>query len=222
MGEILGREGFCIRPILGLPKSRGIIMLKLTNVHNHPYIDPQLLLHPDVKALVKGIKVALEVGNTSAFINNFGAEFYDKPLPGCTAEMYGSDCYWVCYVRHMSTTFYHLTGGCKMTTASDSYGVVDHTLRVREAGGLRVVDASITPFITNVNTNAPIIMIAEKGSDMAKQKWKRAAVSWHQLTYLSFPHGFVYLSSGHPHCNIYSDCQINPEDAHDRCVDFNL
>ncbi|XP_069956976.1 glucose dehydrogenase [FAD, quinone] isoform X2 [Cherax quadricarinatus] len=176
MGEILGREGFCIRPILGLPKSRGTITLKSTNVHDHPNIDPQLLSHPDdVKALVKGIKVALAMGNTSAFIHNFGAKFYDKPLPGCTGEIYGSDSYWVCYVRHMSTTFYHLTGGCKMAPASDPYGVVDHTLRVRGVGGLRVVDASIMPFITNGNTNAPTIMIAEKGSDMIKQEWKRSA-----------------------------------------------
>lgn len=53
----------------------------------------------------------------------------DQPLPSCAGEIYGSDRYWTCYVRHMSTTFYHLTGGCKMAPASDPYGVVDNKLR---------------------------------------------------------------------------------------------
>ncbi|XP_053627429.2 glucose dehydrogenase [FAD, quinone]-like [Cherax quadricarinatus] len=173
MGEILGREGFCIRPILGLPKSRRTITLKSTNVHDHPNIDPQLLSHPDdVKALDKGIKIILAVGNTSASISNFRAKFYDQTFSGCTGEIYSSDSYLVCYVHHMSITFYHLTGSCKMAPASDPYGVVVHTLRVCGVGGLRVVDASIMPFITNTNTNAPTIMIAKKGSDMIKQEWK--------------------------------------------------
>nr|XP_045594088.1 glucose dehydrogenase [FAD, quinone]-like [Procambarus clarkii] len=171
-GEILGRDGFCIRPMIVLPKSRGTITLRSADVHEHPNIDPQLLSHPDdVVTLVKGVKLSLALGNTSAFVNNFGAKFYDKPLPGCTGEIYGSDAYWVCYVRHMTTTFYHLAGGCKMAPASDPYSVVDHRLRVRGVAGLRVVGAAIMPFVTNGNTNAPTIMIAEKASDMIKQDW---------------------------------------------------
>nr|XP_045594084.1 glucose dehydrogenase [FAD, quinone]-like isoform X2 [Procambarus clarkii] len=172
LGEIYGRDGFCIRPMIVLPKSRGTITLRSADVYEHPDIDPQLLSHPDdVRTLVEGVKFALALGNTSAFVNNFGAEFYDKPLPGCTGEIYGSDAYWVCYVRHMSTTFYHLAGGCKMAPASDPYSVVDHRLRVRGVFGLRVVGAAIMPFVTNGNTNAPTIMIAEKASDMIKQDW---------------------------------------------------
>ncbi|XP_069956982.1 glucose dehydrogenase [FAD, quinone] isoform X2 [Cherax quadricarinatus] len=175
LGEIYGRDGFTIRPILLQPKSRGTISLKSTNVHDQPIIDPKFLSHPDdVRTLAKGIKFAVALGNTSTFVNIFGAKFYDKPVPGCTHEIYGSDAYFACYAQHMSTSFYHLTGGCKMAPASDPYSVVDHRLRVRGVSRLRVVDASIMPFVTSGNTNAPTIMIAEKASDMIKQEWKIA------------------------------------------------
>ncbi|XP_069956971.1 glucose dehydrogenase [FAD, quinone] isoform X1 [Cherax quadricarinatus] len=171
--EIYGRDGFTIRPILLRPKSRGTITLRSTDVHEQPNIDPQLLSHPDdVRTLVKGIRFSMALTNTSLFINKYGAHFYDKPLPQCAHTVFGSDAYWVCYVRHMSTTFYHLAGSCKMAPASDPYGVVDHRLRVRGLKGFRVVDASIMPFVTSGNTNAPTIMIAEKASDMIKEEWK--------------------------------------------------
>ncbi|KAK4306983.1 hypothetical protein Pmani_021236 [Petrolisthes manimaculis] len=172
MSDIYGLEGFSIRPILVRPRSRGTITLKSNDPRDPPYIDPQLLTHKyDVDTLVAGVKFALALGNTSTFMNNYQAKFFDKPLPSCAGEVYGSDSYWTCYVRHMSTTFYHLAGSCKMSPASDPYSVVDHKLRVRGVEGLRVIDASIMPAVTNGNTNAPTIMIAEKGSDIIKQDW---------------------------------------------------
>lgn len=58
-----------------------------------------------------------------------------------------------------------------MGPPSDPYAVVDPQLRVYGVAGLRVVDASIMPTITNGNINAPVIMIGEKGSDLIKQDW---------------------------------------------------
>ena len=67
------------------------------------------------------------------------------------------------FIRRTASTTWHPAGTCKM--GCDASAVVDASLRVHGMEALRVVDASIMPTIVSGNTNAPVIMIAEKISD---------------------------------------------------------
>ncbi|XP_064100286.1 glucose dehydrogenase [FAD, quinone]-like [Macrobrachium nipponense] len=172
LGDLIGQEGYSIRPVLVRPKSRGTIRLRSNNPRDAPLIDPNYLSHPDdVRTLVKGVKLSVALGNTTTFAKNYYPKFYDKPLPECANFRFASDDYWACYVRHMGTSFLHLAGSCKMAPPTDPFGVVDHNLRVRGVSGLRVVDASVMPQATSGNTGAPTYMIGEKAADAIKAEW---------------------------------------------------
>lgn len=169
--EINNRDVFGVFPMMLRPKSRGVIKLRSKNPLDYPLMYHNYLTHPDdVNVLREGVKAAIALGET-ATMKQFGAKFHKKPLPNCRHLPLYTDDYWNCVIRQYTMTIYHMSGSAKMGPPFDPMAVVDPELRVYGIQGLRVIDASIMPTITSGNINAPVMMIAEKGSDMIKQFW---------------------------------------------------
>ena len=169
---IQNAEAWSILPLLLRPKSSGWIRLKSRNPMIYPEIVPNYFTHKeDIDILVDGIRIAMEVSNSSAF-QRFGSKPLTIKMPGCQHLTFDTYEYWECAIRHFTFTIYHPTGTCKMGPKSDPGAVVDSRLRVYGVKGLRVADASIMPEIVSGNPNAPVIMIGEKASDMIKEDWR--------------------------------------------------
>ncbi|XP_028172924.1 glucose dehydrogenase [FAD, quinone]-like [Ostrinia furnacalis] len=169
--EINNQDVFGIFPMMLRPKSRGFIKLRSKNPLEYPIMVHNYLTHPDdVGVLREGVKAAVAVGQTQA-MKRFGARFHDKPLPNCKHLPLYTDEYWDCLIRQYTMTIYHLSGTAKMGPSTDPMAVLDSQLRVHGVEGLRVIDASMMPTITNGNINAPVMMVAEKGADMIKEAW---------------------------------------------------
>lgn len=170
-GDITNTDVFGIFPMMLRPKSRGFIKLRSKNPLDYPIMVHNYLTHPDdVGVLREGVKAAVAVAETKA-MKRLGARFHDKPLPNCKHLTLYTDEYWDCLIRQYTMTIYHVSCTAKMGPTSDPMAVVDPQLQVYGIEGLRVIDASIMPTITNGNINAPTIMIAEKGADMIKKTW---------------------------------------------------
>lgn len=170
---LANRDVWSALPVLLRPKSKGLIKLRSANPFDYPLIYPNYFFdHFDLKTLVEGVKIALAISRTKA-MRHYGSNIYNKPFPGCETIPAYTDHYWECMIRQYSVTIYHPVGTCKMGPAWDDTAVVDPTLRVYGIPNLRVIDASIMPTIVSGNTNAPAIMIGEKGSDVIKETWKR-------------------------------------------------
>lgn len=157
--------------ILLNPKSNGKIELKSADPFDAPRIDGNYFgNYEDVKTLVRGMRLTHEFINTKSF-REHKMEAVPIDIPECNKLKDGSDEYFECLVRHLSTTLYHPTGTAKMGPNTDKEAVVDARLRVKGIKNLRVADGSVMPKITSGNTNAPIIMIGEKAADLIKEDW---------------------------------------------------
>ncbi|KAI4454883.1 glucose-methanol-choline gmc oxidoreductase [Holotrichia oblita] len=170
-GPIANKDTFAVYPMLLRPQSRGVVKLQSNNPYDYPLIYANYFdKEKDMKVLIEGAKIAVAWGYTKPF-QELGSRFHG--FPRC--EPYGihTDAYYECMNRHYSLTIYHPVGTCKMGPSSDPDAVVDPELRVYGITGLRVIDASIMPKIVSGNTNAPSIMIGEKGADIVKDFWMK-------------------------------------------------
>jgi glucose dehydrogenase (acceptor) len=175
--EPITREPFCYynhiitRPTVLRPRSRGLVKLNTTNPFDPPLVYPNYFSEaPDMHILIEGLLIAARLSQTSV-LRNMRYLLDITPVPGCEALRFGSFAYWNCAIVQTTQTLNHHAGTCKMGPSFDRSAVVDPQLRVYGITGLRVIDASIMPYIVSGNTNAPTTMIAEKGADMIKQTW---------------------------------------------------
>lgn len=153
-----GGDGFTLGPALLQPKSRGTIRLNSADPLAVPAISANYCDDPsDMSTLVYGVKAARQIAKAPALRTYRGAEH----TPGDAVQ---SDEEIADFIRQDAFTLYHPVGTCKMGV--DETAVVTPRLQLHGAQNIRVVDASIMPTIVSGNTNAPVIMIAEKAADM--------------------------------------------------------
>jgi choline dehydrogenase len=139
------------------PESRGTLEIKSPDPAAAPAIQPNFLeREADVRTMLDGMKLIRRFAAAPALSRWIKAEH--DPGPACA-----SDDDLVDFLRNKGFTVYHPAGTCRMGRDADA--VVDPELRVHGVANLRVVDASIMPAVTSGNTNAPVIMIAEKTAD---------------------------------------------------------
>jgi choline dehydrogenase len=140
------------------PYSRGSVEIRSNDPLRYPAIHANYLSDErDHPVVIGGIKVARRIAAAPSLAKHIVSEF----IPG---PQYRSDAELLEVARKFSQSIYHPAGTCKM--GSDALAVVDERLKLRGIGRLRVVDASIMPELVSGNTNAPVIMIAEKAADM--------------------------------------------------------
>ena len=155
-------HGFAISPVGLYPKSRGCVTLQGTDPHSPPLIDPKLLsVEEDIFPLIRAIKLARRILATPFFARYRANEV----APGTGVQ---SDDEIAGFIRSSSYTVHHQVGTCRMGSGVEA--VVDPQLRLRGLSGLRVVDASVIPSIVGGNTNAVVVMIAEKAADLIRQR----------------------------------------------------
>lgn len=142
------------------PASRGHLRLKSADPREAPAITLNLMSEPeDVSTLVRSVAIIREIYGTEPLAGLVSREI----LPGHDVQGTEAVEQWL---RENLIVTHHAVGTCSM--GNDASAVVDPELRVRGISGLRICDASVMPTVPGGNTNAPAIMIGEKGADLIR------------------------------------------------------
>ena len=148
------------------PLSRGHVKARSSRPEEQPSINPRYLDDErDQRAIVGGLRRVRQWFEQPALARYVVAE----TLPGPDVQ---TDDEFLAFARQTGTTVFHASCSCRM--GQDPMAVVDDRLQVHGLQGLRVIDASVMPAVTSTNTNAPTLMIAEKGAAMIRDDARRA------------------------------------------------
>ncbi len=151
-------HGFAMSVVNLYPRSRGEVRLSSSDPRVAPRVNPNILDDvADSAPLLRGLDLARRLCDTAAFAPYRATEV----RPGRSVR---SEAELKAYLREATATVHHPVGSCRMGV--DPMAVVDPTLKVRGIDALRVVDAAVFPGIVGGNTNAPIVMVAEKAADL--------------------------------------------------------
>ena len=141
------------------PTSRGKIEIISRDPLDYPLIDPNYLsTEEDMQEMIEGFHYLRNMAKTPTLSKMINIEY----SPGKGIE---SESEIIEDIKNRSDTVYHPTSTCMMGTNPES-SVVNTELKVHNIENLRVVDASVFPTVISGNTNAPVMMVAEKASDM--------------------------------------------------------
>lgn len=160
--------GYSLLPTLLHPRSVGSVQLDtVRSPLEPPFINPNYLnSSDDIEVLLRAVRIAQKVLKSRSF-----SSWQGRPLSEQSKGpfQHDTDDFWRWYIPQLPLSLNHPTGTCKMGAVDDPTTVLDPRLRVKGFRNLRVVDASVMPEIVSGDTNAPVIMIAEKAADMIKE-----------------------------------------------------
>ena len=150
--------GMTIACYQSYPESRGTVLARSADPAEAPAITPNYLsVESDREGLLAGLALARKLFSMPA-LRQWSQH---ETLPGAAVT---SRDEWLAYAMANGVSGYHMVGTCRM--GGDTDAVVDPALRLRGVHGLRVIDASVLPSCTSGNSNAPTLMLAEKGAAM--------------------------------------------------------
>ena len=151
------------------PTSRGYVRIVSPDAHDAPSMQPNYLsTELDRRCAIAGVRFARSLAATRAMAPYVAEELRPGPAAQTDAEL-------LAFCRAYGATIFHPSGTCRM--GRDAMAVVDDRLRVHGVDRLRVVDCSIMPTLVSGNTNAPVVMIAEKASEMVLEDARALANS---------------------------------------------
>lgn len=162
-GKVHTFSGFTMSICQLRPESRGHIRIRCRDPLTPPEMQPNYLATDlDRRTVVAGLRAARRIAESPAMAPLVRREV----KPGLESD---SDEALLDFARETGATIFHPSGTCKMGAASDPMAVLDDRLRVRGVRSLRVIDCSAMPVLVSGNTNAGVVMMAEKAVDMIRE-----------------------------------------------------
>ncbi len=157
--DVTPSHGITINSCVERPRSKGSIRLASADPADQPLIDPNYLADPeDVRLSIGGVRRAREIMAQAPLAGLIDREIFPGPAVTSDADL-------AAHARRFVKTVYHPCGTARMGRDDDPDAVVTPDLRLRGIEALRVVDASVMPAIISGNTNATVLVVAEKAAE---------------------------------------------------------